>query len=164
MNRETINQERIKELFNYNPDTGEFVRTQDRQCVKAGDIAGSARFDGYLHIWIDGKHYLSHRLAWMYAYGEWPESDIDHINCIKDDNRLSNLRDATKSQNGMNSKTYSNNSSGFKGVSFHKKRWRANIRLNGKQKHIGNFDTPELAHVAYCEAAGKHYKEFARFK
>ena len=89
---------------------------------------------------------------------------VDHIDCDPLNNRRSNLRLATNSQNQWNSKRYRNNTSGFKGVSFHKNnnKWAANIQHNGKQRHLGNFDSPEEAHAAYCKAAEEFFGEFAR--
>lgn len=90
----------------------------------------------------------------------------DHIHGNKMDNRRSELRVVTRAQNQYNQKRQRNNTSGFKGVSFHKasSMWRAVIAVNGKPLHIGSFTTPEKAHEAYCEAARKHYGEFARFE
>jgi len=92
--------------------------------------------------------------------------DTDHINGNGLDNRRSNLRVCTRAQNALNTGAYSNNKSGFKGVSLdykYKVKWRADIQVNGKQIFLGYFDTKELAYQAYVEACTKHHKEFANY-
>ena len=112
--------------------------------------------------------YISmHRLIMgKYYYEEIQGKLIDHDNRNGLDNRKSNLRISTTSQNGMNAKKRSDNTSGYKGVHWNKarKKWRAEIRINTKKTHLGLFDTPEEGHVAYCEAAKIHHGIFARFE
>jgi len=95
--------------------------------------------------------------------GKFPPNDTDHKNGIRDDNRWTNLRAATKNQNMANMRKHRNNKSGFKGVSFHKesRKWVAFIQLNGKNKSLGYFKKPIEAHKAYCEVADKHHGEFS---
>ena len=160
----TLTQERLKELFSYNPETGVFIRriaTCNR--VKSGSIAGSFSSQGYKQIRIDYKKYLSHRLAWLYVHGVWPINQIDHINHVKDDNRIANLRLATRSQNQWNQKKCYNNTSGYKGVCWQKqdKKWRAQIWVNGKCKNLGNYKDIKEAAKAYEKAAVKYHSEFA---
>ena len=163
-----LTQERLKQLLNYVPITGIFtwrVRNGTRGAV--GKIAGSvihAKKYKALRIKIDGKPYLSHRLAWLFMTGEWPLTDLDHKNMNTLDNRFKNLREATKKQNGANRSVLSNNVSGYKGVSFYKrtKKWVAYIGNNNKKIHLGYFNTPEEAHAAYVTAANKYFGEFAR--
>ena len=110
------------------------------------------------------KAYLkAHRLAWFFVYGEWPQKQIDHINGNKSDNRISNLRLATASQNLSNKGITKSNTSGYKGVSFNrtKKKWMASIKVNKKSINLGYFLTPEEASEAYKAAAIKHHGEFA---
>lgn len=150
-----ITQQRLQELLSYDPKTGLFINLTQRQGpAKKGSIAGTKRLDGYIAIQIDGKLYSAHRLAWLYTYGSLPEKDLDHINEIKDDNRIVNLRLATHQQNQQNrSKPYKNNSSGLLGIYWNKqnKKWRAIIEINGKNKHLGYFNTAEQAHDAYLK-------------
>jgi len=149
---------RVREILKYDPETGAFVRlVKTSNCIKVGSVAGWPDKDGYLKINIDGHGYMAHRLAWLYVYGSWPSSNLDHINQVKDDNRLVNLREVTVSQNQQNTPIRTNNKSGFRGVSFAKEigRWRAGIRLNGKGYHLGYFGSPEDASVAYQSAASK---------
>ena len=145
-----LTQEKVKELFHYEPDTGNLVWRFDRCANKvAGKIAGSLN-NGYFRIRIDGKGYFAHRIIWLYVYGAWPANDIDHINGIKTDNRIFNLREATKSQNGQNQrKPQSHNTSGYLGVSAYKGKWKATIKLSGNNLFIGYYNTPEAAYAAY---------------
>lgn len=117
--------------------------------------------DRYVKIRIDHVLYSAHRLAWLYVYGEWPLDQIDHINNDKTDNRICNLRLATQSENIVNRRAQSNNSSGRKGVTRSGKRWSASIRSNGHRYHLGTFDTVDDAHAAYSEAACRLHGEFA---
>jgi hypothetical protein len=146
-----ITQARLKELLNYDPETGLFVWRVTRR-VKAGTIAGSKHpTQHYIAIKIDGVLYKAHRLAWLYEYGIWPPNEIDHINRVRTDNRLENIRLATKAENAQNRKTRTDNSSGMTGVSWHKrdKKWRVYI---GKGKYLGYFDALEDAIAARKEA------------
>jgi len=150
--------ERLRELLHYDPETGVFTRRVDRRPgVKAGDIAGHIKPNkGYRLIWI-GCNWMAHRLAWLYVHGSWPDGQLDHINQDKLDNRIANLRLVNHAQNMQNRPHQRNNVSGFKGVAPCRKtgRWQALICSNNKQIHLGLFDSPELAHAAYCEAAAR---------
>lgn len=116
--------------------------------------------DGYIRIRIDGKCIGAHRLAWACFYGQSPNGEVDHINGIRDDNRISNLRVVTRSENMQNAKTPRTNSSGFHGVSWCKStsRWTAQIWINRKRYRLGSFHSPELAHEAYLNAKYKLHK------
>lgn len=149
--------ERVRELFHYDPETGLFTRRVSRRAgTKAGDIAGGIKPSGYRVIWIGANH-MAHRLAWLYVHGVWPDGHIDHINQVKDDNRIANLRIATRSENMQNRRMYKNNASGFRGVYWLKKhkRWTAKIVANGKKSYLGFYLTPEEAYAAYCKAAAE---------
>lgn len=146
---------RLHEVLTYDCETGVFSRklvTSTR--VKVGDIAGSPGSGGYINIKIDGVLFLAHRLAWLYIHLRWPEKRIDHVNGCLTDNRISNLREASASENQQNCKVRKDSSSGFTGVSFNKScnKWQAQIAVNSKVKYIGVFDTPELADMAYKTA------------
>jgi hypothetical protein len=165
---------RVREVLEYSPETGTFKWCQEmcagrgsgRALVKAGDIAGGMRSNGYLAIAIDGRRYAAHRLAWLYVHGRWPAATIDHANGDPLDNRIVNLREATQQQNNCNSRKAKHNSSGFKGVSFEKRRrvFEAYISVNNRKVTLGRFPTAEEAHRAYCAAAEKLRGEFARFE
>ena len=147
-----LTQAELQSQLHYNHETGIFTRLiVHSNRLKVGDIAGSKQRTGYLLIGINKKRYLSHRLAWLYVHGEFPLKDTDHINGVRDDNRIVNLREATRSENNFNVGVRKNNTSGFKGVCFNKEmnKWRANAGLNGKKLHLGLFSTPELASQAY---------------
>jgi hypothetical protein len=145
----------VREHISYNPETGLFKwRIDVNNKVHAGDIAGVKRGNGYIHIGFGYRLYSAHRLAWEYAHGEIPEGmQIDHINGIRDDNRIENLRLATPTVNRQNlRKALSNSSSGFLGVSPSRGKWRSRIKVSGKFIHLGVYNTPEEAHEAYLVA------------
>ena len=124
-----VKAERLRELLSYDPDSGIF---RWRVCARrklVGSIAGHKGKQGYMHIGIDGRDYRAHRLVWLYVYGKWPPTEIDHINLLRHDNRLANLRLASREQNSANAPSHRDSSSGLKGVSFHKhmRKWRAEI-------------------------------------
>lgn len=154
---------RLREALWYDPNTGLFRWRIDRRKVRAGTIAGSL-CNGYVRIGIDGRWYAAHRLAWLYVHGEWPSSEIDHRNTDRADNRLENLRPATRQQQSANASLRPDNACGFKGVFFHEptKTWQASIRFNGKNRVLGNFSSPQEAHTAYTAAAVELFGEFAR--
>lgn len=160
-----ITVERLREVLDYDQETGVFAwKISTSNSVKIGDVAGSINGDGYRKIKLDGREYQAHRLAWIYVTGEWPKEFIDHINSTRLDNRFSNLREATHAENRRNVGKQTNNSSGFKGVCWHNQtqRWQAQIAVNGRNKYLGLFDTPEAAHAAYRVAAEKLHGEFSR--
>lgn len=161
----TLTLARLRELLEYEPEMGVF-RWKVTKCWRspAGSEAGTINNHGRRAIMVDQKLYTAHRLAWFYIHGEWPEQEIDHINCDPADNRLCNLRLATSSQNKCNSRRPINNKSGFKGVYYNRRlgRFGAQIAINKKHKWLGLFDTAEAAHAAYCQAASNLHGEFAR--
>jgi hypothetical protein len=155
-----LTQDRLKQLLDYSLETGVFKwKIANSNRIKIGNVAGSPSPKGYLLIGIDGCVYRAHRLAWMYVYGKFPENFIDHVNGIVTDNRIENLRDVDNRTNGENQRraTKQNKSSGVLGVSREQghKRWRAHIGVNGKQVHLGYFDTIEEASDAYITAKRK---------
>lgn len=163
--KELLSAERLRERLHYDPATGAFTwRVAGRGKRKAGDPAGSLHQQGYIHIKLDRHSYKAHHLAWLYVHGEWPKRDLDHKDTIRHHNWIDNLREATDSQNCANASLSSRNSSGFKGVSFDRKRncWSAWIRKDRRGIFLGRFDTPEEAHAAYCEAAKRLQGDFAR--
>lgn len=161
--KRTLTVELLRRLLDYNPDTGVFRWRYDMRRIPMDGVAGNINADKYRRIVINHECMLAHRLAWLYVYGEWPKGDIDHINRERDDNRIANLRDATRSQNIHYSRPSSLNKSGIKGVSWAKKskKWFAQIKINGRSIHLGSFDTPESAGAAYQAAAKIHFKDFA---
>lgn len=152
MTDKILTQDRLKELLDYDPETGVFtIRLYRGGRVKAGEVAGAPMNRGYVHIKADGKKYLAHRLAWLWTHGAWPTNEIDHINGERDDNRIENLRSVTKKQNCENRKQQINNKSGYRGVHWHKAsgKWQAMIRHCGELIPLGLFnDVTEAASVA----------------
>ena len=109
-------------------------------------------------------NHWAHRVAWMIHNGDIPDGMvIDHINGIRGDNRISNLRLATRSQNAVNSGMRSSNTSGQKGVYMNKQvgKWVAEIKVDGRRKRIGTFSDIDEAAVAYQMAAEHHFGDFA---
>jgi len=133
----------LKEVLNYNEDTGLFTwAVRKGPNAMKGDMAGSINNKHlYYTIKIDNKKYYSHCLAWFYVHGYYPENEVDHINHNQQDNRICNLREVDRSENCRNRRKPKNNSSGVTGVYFHNgnKRWRAVINIDGKQKTLGSF-------------------------
>jgi len=149
---------RIRYLVDYDPLTGVFTRKTLAGGRTPGSIAGYQDRSGYWVMTVDGRPYFCHRLAWLHVYGEWPKSFIDHINSIKSDNRLENLRSATKSENGQNLiRPNRVNKLGILGVSKHGNGFRAQLTLNGKKVFKKTFKTAELAQTAYLEAKEKFH-------
>ena len=149
-----LTQNYLKSLLDYEPETGEFTWRVSRGMAKAGLRAGRIHHSGYVGITINGKEYRAHRLAWLYVRGAFPEHSLDHINGVKSDNRIANLRNATDSENSQNKAVYKQNKSGYIGVSYIKSRgkYMAQIYVSGKGKYLGFYDTAELAFEAYKEA------------
>lgn len=153
---------RLREVLIYDPQTGHFFWRQKRSHFRAGDRAGTPK-EGYTKIAIDGRQYRAARLAWLFVYGRFPDSPLDHINRNRADDRIANLREATQSQNNANASIRSDNASGYRGVYFcaRTQRWAAKIQRDGRCSFLGRHPTPELAAAAYDAAAIKQYGEFA---
>lgn len=159
-----VTQSQLHKLFDYKD--GNLIWKVDKSPqVKVGDIAGYLSQIGYIYIGIDGKLYRAHRLIYLYHNGYLPLS-IDHIDGNKTNNKIENLRSATTSQNQMNSKINTRNTSGIKGVVWHKrdKKWIVRVRVKSKTYCIGYFDDKELAKASAIEATNKIHKEFSSYK
>lgn len=154
-----ITADELRSRVKYDHESGKF------HWLNTGKEAGSLRKQaGYVTLNIDKRWFQAHRLAWLYVHGKWPDGIIDHINGERADNRLCNLRDANLSQNTANSRLSKANTVGLKGVSFDKKKkkYRASIVKDGKQKFLGYFTDPKEAHQSYVAAANDNFGEFAR--
>lgn len=155
---------RVNEFLNYNRKTGIFLWKKSKSGPAiAGNRAGHNSHAGYRYICLDHKKYAEHQIAWLLVHGVVPPDEIDHKNKIRSDNRIANLRLATKSQNLGNAKIFKTNRHGHKGATIEKKtgRWKAQIQVNGKHMNIGTFATPRQAHDAYFAVAKKLRGEFA---
>lgn len=154
MMQKQLTQKRLKELLDYNPETGDFTWKIDRgRTAKKGDTAGYTDPDGYKQIRIGKTLYQSHRLAWFYTYGYFSENDTDHINRNPSDNRIVNLREVSHQCNLRNQGNPKNNKSGVKGVCWKAsdKKWVAQITVMNKNKNLGrylDFDDAVCARLA----------------
>jgi len=152
-----LTQAQLKELFNYDPLTGVFIRLVNRSNVKAGDVAGGLNHEGYWRITVDGREYMAHRLAWLYVHGSFPAEQVDHANGQRANNRLSNLRACSNAQNHQNIGSRGIGASNLVGAHWRKQRamWLAVIVLNGRRHHLGHHPTAEAAHEAYKAAKAR---------
>jgi hypothetical protein len=144
----------LKEILEYQPDTGLFFWKRSGKGIKKNRKAGHLSKDGYVDIRIKNCLHPAHRVAWVMMTGNWPDNFVDHINRIRSDNRFVNLREATKAENAQNTDLPSNNTSGYKGVVWHKpnKNWCAQIFINKKHIHLGSFENLQDAINARIEA------------
>lgn len=150
---------RLRELLSYNADTGIFTRIQSRRGCAAGTLAGSINTAGYCVIRIDYSYYYAHRLSFIYMVGECPEI-VDHINGNRSDNRFINLRPSSKKLNAQNIRGATTmNARGVLGSYIGQNgKFASRIRVNGRNKFLGEFATPELAHAAYMTAKRKYHE------
>jgi len=155
--------EKLKQVLTYHPETGHFICNMSRGKLKKGEIAGYQDEEGYISLFVDGKKYKAHRVAWLYMTGRWPTKDIDHIDRVRNNNRFANLRECTNSQNHMNRRFRDNNTSGYRGVTYSKKykNWVASICVNYIRVGLGSYQDLELAALVAEEARAKWHKEFA---
>lgn len=150
-----LTQDRLKELLKYDPLTGEFRAATGGVTGRwrAGRLCGSTHGSGYRQSCIEGTSHYHHRLAWLYVYGEWPPEEIDHKNGDRADNRIANLRLASRHQNLQNTATRNDNTSGMPGVRcLPSGKWRARICSQGTWHHLGHFATLVDARGAYLVA------------
>jgi hypothetical protein len=158
-----LDQEKLKQAMCYDPETGVLTwRIRKAYNTPAGSVAGKLGPDGYRQVSFDLRMYMAHRLAWLYVHGKWPVAELDHINGKRDDNRIANLREASRTKNNHNRRADSFSHSGIKGVQKRGDRWRARITVDGKSVFLGSYRTPEEARESYGAAAQKYFGEFAR--
>ena len=154
----------LRERIDYDPETG-VLRWKESLGIKtvAGKECGGLHSSGYRNIVINKRPFRAHRIAFALFYGKWPIDQIDHINGIKDDNRISNLREASREENAANRAKSKNNTSGFKGVYWGNwaNKWVAQIFFKKKRIYLGLFDCPQKAHNAYVVAANKLHGDFS---
>jgi hypothetical protein len=160
-----LGHEKLLQILDYDPKSGEFrwKKAPHNRChMPEGSIAGTIDKMGARAIMIKGYLYYAHRLAWFYVYRKWPNGDIDHIDLNPENNAISNLRIATKSQNNANTRSRSHNILGIKGVSKRGKKYAAMMTIKKRVTYLGLFKTPEKAHAAYLAKAKEVYGEFSR--
>jgi len=145
-----ITQKRLKELLHYAPGTGEFTWKVGHPRAPIGATAGAKDHYGYIVIRLDTVLYKAHRLAWLYTYGNWPATGLDHINQNKSDNRIENLRAVDQSVNMHNTAPRANSKSGVAGVTWRadRKKWNARIKVGYKNFNLGLFDDMQAAIAA----------------
>ncbi len=156
MSKPILTYARLRELFDYDSETGVFTRKQNRGGkAMAGATVGNYAGGGYLKVSINKRNEYLHRLAWVMVHGVWPDGVIDHINGVKDDNRIANLRDVTRSANQHNMPSRINCWTGCVGVSWRADecKWRARITIQHKEIHLGLFST--LAEAVSARQAAK---------
>jgi hypothetical protein len=160
----TITQERVKQLFDYHP-SGNLIR-KVRMAVRApaGSMPTCIESTGYLVTMVEGKTFKVHRLIFLWHHGYMPEQ-VDHINGVRSDSRIENLRAATFGQNQQNKRLQKNNTSGFKGVYWREenKKWYVTIASNKKQIYLGRYGSLLDAVAASISGREKLHGEFARF-
>ena len=151
-----------REFFSYDPDSGELRwKASPAKRAKVGEIVGTRHrytHATYIDFKFRGRTYKAHRVVWLLFYGVWPDGEIDHINSVGTDKRITNLRDVTPSENCKNKKLYKSNSSGFCGVHYRKesRKWLAFIKFNGKRISLGLFVDIEDAVAARAAASQKY--------
>ena len=160
----TLTYARARELLCYDPTTGLLtwkVRVGSR--APQGGIAGYLDKKGYVYVGVDGKYYFGHRVAWLLHFGRWPTKQIDHRDEVKDNNRITNLRETTFTENMHNQhRARRHNLLGLRGVSKNHDKFQAEIFAAGKRTYLGTFETPLEAHAAYVAAKRHHHPSSVR--
>jgi hypothetical protein len=166
--RDKVEANRFSEFLDYDPETGVLTwkprmvassRLKTWNTRYAGKVAGCKEAAGYLAFGLFGRLWKAHRVAWAIYHSEWPKDELDHINGNRTDNRIDNLRPATRKENCQNMAVRCTNKSGFTGVRLHNwKRWQARIGYDYKRIDLGFFDSPEEAYQAYLAAKSKLHK------
>ena len=172
--RDDLTAAEVRAALEYDRETGVFTwkhrpdmspqwngRWADKRAgsVRTQRASGGMRYET---IAVNAKRYRAHRLAWLHVHGKWPEGELDHINRDGTDNRLCNLRPASRAENQANARPPRTNTIGLKGVRRHRRRFVAQIGYGGRMHYLGIFATAEEAHEAYMNAAREHHGEFAR--
>lgn len=151
--------EQADKLYLYDPDTGKVTRKQDgNNAVKKGSTVGWVSTCGYLRVKSKGKKYQLHRIIWLLNNGRWPNGQVDHINGVRTDNRMVNLREVSNQENQRNKALSSLNTSGFIGVCLNKStnKWVASITISSKKIYIGCYSDWFDAVCARKSASNKY--------
>ena len=171
--RNDLTAEAVRALLDYDPATGVLTwrrrepRTREDKIFNgqfAGKRAGARMQNGYTIVCISPGKYLAHRLAWLITHGDWPDADIDHINGDRGDNRLANLREASRSQNNANMGLRADNRSGVRGVFWdtRSQMWRAEIMMNNKVTPLGRYSDIKEATEVRRSAEMRMFGEFRK--
>lgn len=138
----------IRATLLYDPETGRITRLRGHY---SGYVPGSRQRSGYVKVKVGDARYFAHRVAWLLHYGEWPSEQIDHINGVRSDNRIANLRDVPQRGNQQNVTRRKDNGSGYLGVSFHRAsgKWQAQIKHCGRKHYLGLYSSPSDAAQSY---------------
>jgi hypothetical protein len=160
----SLTRERLKELLDYNPETGIFRWRRTRGGAKAGMEIKNLVDNRYVGVQLDGVPYYCHRLAWFYVTGAWPRAEIDHIDRCSTNNAIANLREATSSENKRNQKISRCNSSGVAGVSWCKRtqKWQARIYVSRRAIFLGRYQEKEAAVAARVAGEKCYFGDFIR--
>jgi hypothetical protein len=153
--RLSLTQSRVRELFDYDPESGHLTRRIGVKGRPAGVRAGCTHTENrYRVLAVDRYRYKEHHIIWLWVHGCFPTQCIDHVNGDALDNRLDNLREATRAENAQNVVAHKDNRSGMLGVTEDPARgaFQARIYVKGVRRHLGRFPTAELAHEAYKHA------------
>jgi len=158
--------QKLRELYAYDPETGDITRRVPIGAHEAGTVAGSLNRNGYTRLYVQGVSVLAHRAVFVFMTGDWPEGIVDHANGNRSDNRWCNLRLATPEQNSRNCKVGHNSQSGIRGVrhkpdTSRSRPWEVRIKYKGKFIYIGRYATKEEATAARYAASAKYHGEFA---
>ena len=156
-----LTQELVRSVFDY--EDGNLIRKQGLKHL-IGKVAGYTKKTGYSLVRIGSKQYLNHRVIFLYHHGFLPK-EVDHIDGNPRNNRIENLREALHEQNMKNSKNYSTNKSGIRGVSWNKRtqKWQVDVQVNKKTCYLGIYADKELAELISIEARNLIYKEYSFF-
>lgn len=162
-----LTQQRLRELVDYNPETGDFRwrgNTSRYPAVsrkREGKIATVTNGHGHSYLYIDGEKFAAARLAWLYMTGQWPEHQIDHANQRRWDDRWENLRQATVAENCQNRTRQTSNTSGCRGVWKQNGKWLVRVTVRGQTHYLGSYDTFEEAVIVRNDGALRLHGEFA---
>lgn len=159
MANRNLTHEALKERMSYDPETGEFTWKYSLWGRVAGEKVGWYDSRGYHKVSFNGANHYAHRLAWFYVHGVYPKLTIDHINGVKTDNRIANLREACMGVNSRNKPVLPSNTSGYPGVRCEGQKWSAKIRIKARSIRLGLFTNPEDAAMAYIEAKAKFFPD-----
>lgn len=153
--RNDLDYDRVRALFDYDTINGGLIWKKD------GKVAGSIEHHGYIRIGVNGKTYRAHHLVWLWHNGVFPDTIVDHINQNKSDNRIENLRLSDPTLNNLNRSTGSNNTSGYKGVTYVKRinKYQATITVKGKHYRLGQYKTFEEAKYARISAEEEYLNQ-----